>query len=141
MIKLDPLKARVRIPTCPYCGSKAIWDSGALLQRSISAWVCAKWPVCDAYVGCHPNTKTPLGSLANAELRAGRMRVHHRMDQLWRNSGGALNRKEAYALVAAVMGRRSFHAGTSRNSDIEAFDKAWPRIELAARAAHGQTFA
>ncbi len=30
-------------------------------------WLCGP---CDAYVGCHKNSDTPLGRLANAELRA-----------------------------------------------------------------------
>lgn len=38
---------------------------------------------CDAYVGCHKGT-TPLGRLANAELRAAKSRAHLAFDPLWK---------------------------------------------------------
>lgn len=134
MITNDPLNAKLRsrLPVCPYCGSSAFWDDGKLLQREVSAWMCRRWPECDAYVGCHPGTRSPLGSLADPVLRQQRMHVHHRMDQLWRASGKTISRKQAYALVAAVLGRRSFHVGASRAEDIAAFEAAWPRMQQAA---------
>ncbi|WP_088258626.1 zinc-finger-containing protein [Fimbriiglobus ruber] len=39
------------------------------IRQSVLA--CERYPTCDAYVGCHPGTETPLGRLANKELRAG----------------------------------------------------------------------
>jgi hypothetical protein len=90
--------------TCPYCNTPAkCVDSKIIYGRSYGpAWVCGRFPECDSYCGCHPGTKTPLGTLANKELRSWRMKVHKCFDKLWR--GGALSRKEAYRGLAARMG-------------------------------------
>jgi len=59
-------------PTCPYCQQQAELVGGAAIypHRQDLAdkrlWNCAP---CGAYVGCHDGTETPLGRLANAELR------------------------------------------------------------------------
>lgn len=136
MIKHDALIAKPRVyqPVCPYCGTKAWLNDGSALRRSKPVWLCGNYPECDSYVGCHPGIgNIPLGSLANRELRLQRMSVHDRIDQYWRFSDGRIKRKEVYALVAAVMRRKSFHAGTAREGDIQAFDAAWPQIQSAAR--------
>lgn len=57
---------------------------------------------CEAYVGCHPGTETPLGRVANVVLRTLKMRAHEAFDPLWR--GGAMKRKEAYAWLREAMG-------------------------------------
>ena len=56
---------------CNYCGKEAEWVEnkeiyGRNYGKSYMAWLCRD---CDAYVGCHKNTKKSLGSLANKELR------------------------------------------------------------------------
>lgn len=137
MVRLDQLKPnpRAQPPRCPYCGLPARFDDGSTRRRSTPAWICTWYPGCDAYVGCHPRSNIPMGSLANAALRQGRASVHMRMDQYWRYSGGKLTRKDVYQIVATAMQRRSFHAGTAREQDIEAFDAAWPVIERLARRA------
>jgi len=43
-------------------------------------WLCAP---CGAWVGCHKGTTTPLGGLANAELRAWKVKAHAAFDPLW----------------------------------------------------------
>jgi hypothetical protein len=43
-------------------------------------WICIP---CQAWVGCHPGTTTPLGGLANAELRSWKMKAHAAFDPLW----------------------------------------------------------
>ena len=53
---------------------------------------------CDAYVGTHKGTKMPLGTLANAELRAARSRAHCAFDPLWKK--GPISRRQAYARLA-----------------------------------------
>lgn len=71
--------------TCPYCqqpakymaSSEAVYhgrDYGPL-------WACLK---CEAWVGCHPGTKKPLGRLANAELRKAKMAAHAAFDPIWK---------------------------------------------------------
>lgn len=74
--------------TCPYCGSTAKLVDSAVIYRGRSygpAWVCADYPKCDAYVGCHPNSEKPLGRLADAELRKTKMAAHAAFDPLWKN--------------------------------------------------------
>ena len=58
-------------------------------------WECAP---CGAYVGCHPGTTTPLGRLANPELRRAKQRVHAVLDPLWKS--GKMKRKEVYDMLA-----------------------------------------
>ncbi len=57
---------------------------------------------CGAYVGCHPETETPLGRVANAELRKAKMDAHAAFDPLWKDGG--MKRKEAYAWLRSAMG-------------------------------------
>lgn len=102
-----------RVP-CPYCGSNAKCVNGSAVYphrkdlRSKQFWVCEP---CDARVGCHKNGKTPLGRLANAELRAAKMRAHTAFDRLWRH--GSLSRSEAYAWLAETLSipRKDCHIG------------------------------
>jgi hypothetical protein len=70
-------------------------------------WLCAQ---CDAYCGCHPDG-SPLGMLANADLRAARREAHAAFDPLWRR--GAMTRSQAYAWLARGMGldMRDCHVG------------------------------
>ena len=100
---------------CPYCGKQAKWVSNELIYgkrygTSYMIWLCKP---CDAYVGCHCNTKSPLGTLANAELRKWRTKAHKVIDPLWH--GGGLSRKEVYQMLHDKFGRE-IHIGTS---DIE----------------------
>ena len=62
-------------------------------------WQCQP---CDAYVGCHRGTATPLGRLANAELRAAKQKAHAAFDPLWRSNylQRPMNRDEAYAWLS-----------------------------------------
>ncbi len=71
---------------CPYCGSETkLVDSSIIYRRSYGpAWVCARYPSCDSYVGCHPGTEKPLGRLANKELRDAKMAAHAAFDPIWR---------------------------------------------------------
>jgi hypothetical protein len=49
---------------------------------------------CDAYVGCHPGTDKPLGSLANRNLRNQRQQAHAVFDRIWKE--GFKTRSQAY---------------------------------------------
>jgi hypothetical protein len=57
---------------------------------------------CDAYVGTHHKTGRPLGTLANAELRAARKRAHAAFDPSWKQT--VLSRSDAYAVLAVKLG-------------------------------------
>lgn len=100
---------------CPYCGKDAEWLAneaiyGKRYGRSYMAWVCKD---CLAYVGCHNNTKTPLGTMAKKELRDWRTKAHKHIDPFWKN--GDLTRAEVYNFLKKHFGRE-IHIG---EADIE----------------------
>ena len=88
---------------CPYCGADAIWRDSSIIygQDYGKVWICSNYPTCDAYVGCHGGTKTSLGRMANAELRAWKKKAHTVFDPLWKY--GAMSRTEAYKWLAAEL--------------------------------------
>lgn len=86
---------------CPYCG--------ALADHVRNQWgVKYECVPCDARVGCHKGTDIPLGSLANAELRAARIEAHTALDRLWRTAKNKRKAREAaYAFLGNEMGLRA----------------------------------
>lgn len=82
---------------CPYCNKKAKLVTGKTIYFFAKPlhkkffWFCKP---CDSYVGVHPNTKVPLGTLANLELRNLRVQVHTKFDPLWKK--GKMSRNKAY---------------------------------------------
>ena len=92
---------------CDYCNRPAVLVTGRETYphradlRKLKFWSCA---ACKAWVGCHKNGdgKTPLGRLANAELRAAKSAAHAAFDPLWRE--GAMSRSSAYAWLARQLG-------------------------------------
>lgn len=97
---------------CPYCGNDAEWVDNAVIYgkrygKSYMMWLCRK---CWAYVGCHENTKQPLGTLANADLRKKRMEVHDFIDELWMS--GRYSRRYVYQQLSDAFGE-SIHIGES----------------------------
>jgi tetrahydromethanopterin S-methyltransferase subunit G len=100
---------------CPYCNKEAKWVDNRIIYgkrygRSYMVWYCKP---CDAYAGCHCNTKTPLGTMANAELRKWREKAHAHIDPLWKN--GDYTRAEVYNMLKNKLGRE-IHIG---EADIE----------------------
>lgn len=97
-------------PVCPYCNRRAkLEDSAIVYQRSYGPiWHCAP---CAAFVGVHRNSPVyaPLGTLANAELRALRRRTHAAFDPIWQS--GTMRRGEAYGWLADRMGLAVAHVG------------------------------
>jgi hypothetical protein len=62
---------------------------------------------CQAWVGCHWNDLyQPKGRLANAELRAMKIKAHQAFDPIWANWKGSRSRKrgKAYRMLADKMG-------------------------------------
>lgn len=105
----NPLPA----PTeCRYCGAEvrlvtndAIYN-GKRYGKWPYAYLCQNGD-CRAYVGCHPNTQIPLGTLANAELRRARNDCKPHFERLWRrDSPEAIfaSRSEAYKWLAEQLG-------------------------------------
>lgn len=95
---------------CGYCARPAEFVRGAdlhphrpeIVDRGF--WRCVP---CAAWVGCHPGTTSPLGSLADARLRSARMRAHDAFDALWRGEDARMTRKQAYAWLASELGVKS----------------------------------
>ncbi len=92
-------------PSCPYCGRLARLVKGHIIYRTIvetwsrDYWYCGR---CDACVGCHKGTDKPLGTLANKELRAARLKTHEAFDPVWKAQG--LARYEAYLWLSVELG-------------------------------------
>ena len=82
---------------CNHCNKEAVWVEnkeiyGKNYGKSYMIWWCKD---CDAYVGCHNNTKKPKGKyLAKADLREARKKAHSIIDPLWQT--GKYKRKTVY---------------------------------------------
>jgi len=78
----------VSSPRCTTCGrNSTLWSTSERLYRGRDygpSWVCSGFPACQSWVGCHPDTDIPLGTIAGPELRAARMRAHAAFDPLWK---------------------------------------------------------
>jgi len=89
---------------CPYCKKEAKFVTGIyiypfqLQHKNKNYYICDP---CDAYVGCHKGTRKALGNLANAELRALRIKVHTAFDPFWRSK--VMTRKQAYIILATKL--------------------------------------
>lgn len=98
---------------CPVCGSGAVLKDSKIIYHGKSygfVWVCKNYPKCDTYVGCHKGTVTPLGELADYELRRWRNKAHAVFDPLWlkeRNKGK--KRTEVYEEIGIQMGKIPLH--------------------------------
>ena len=90
---------------CPYCAAPAKLVTGSIIYphrpdlSTLMFWCC---PPCDAYVGCHKNTTTPLGRLANAALRRAKSNAHRAFDPLWKS--GRITRRAAYQWLSENLG-------------------------------------
>lgn len=73
---------------CPYCGKEAKFLTSKEFYGkdyyNTNVYVCYD---CDAHVGTHRGSKTPLGTLANHKLRSLRRMCHQHFDLLWKNEG------------------------------------------------------
>lgn len=89
---------------CPHCGGEVrIVHHDEVYGRSYGEWpwlyLCTG---CRAYVGMHPFTNIPLGTLASEELRRARVQCKQPFEVLWRS--GKMTRDDAYQQLAAQMG-------------------------------------
>jgi len=97
---------------CPYCKNPAALVSGDVVYphrpdlRAKRFYVCVP---CDARVGCHDTSDRPLGRMANAELRAAKMRAHAAFDPIWKS--GRMSRVDAYRWLARRMESEEIHIG------------------------------
>lgn len=91
---------------CPYCGEEVILRKSNYVYNNNKylgyMWVCADFPKCDSYVGCHPNTTRPLGVIADRNLRRLKTLAHRSFDPIWK--GGDMNRRQAYTWLSKQLG-------------------------------------
>jgi hypothetical protein len=90
--------------TCIYCEAPVAYiNNQAIYGKSYGYWPyaysCTK---CDSYVGVHPNTTIPLGTLANAKTRAARKKAKEPFLTWIRNKG--ISRNDAYKMLSEKMG-------------------------------------
>ena len=108
-----------QIIRCPYCGSTAILKDASYVyggkSRGGKVYVCSHYPECNYYVGVHPGTTIPKGTLANRELRKKRIRAHNTFDQIWKQ--GILSRRDAYRWIADKFSLNEQQAHIGRFSD------------------------
>lgn len=87
--------------TCPYCGSNVLKAQGGVVNPHVPGlvaecyWVCSRYPECDTYVGCHPGTDDPVGTIADLGLREWRRKAHAAFDPMWQ--GGAMTLAGAHS--------------------------------------------
>ncbi|MBY8279756.1 DUF3268 family zinc-finger domain-containing protein [Vibrio fluvialis] len=92
---------------CPYCGSQAKLVKGKVIYPRRQDLFNKNFYLCEnghdrAYVGCHKGTATPLGRLADANLRSDKSAAHCAFDRLWNE--GHMKRGEAYKWLAEQLG-------------------------------------
>jgi len=67
--------------------------------KKLYFFVCDK---CGNFVGCHPNTKQPLGYIAHPELKRLRQKIHKVIDPIWQS--GSITRRDLYRLISEKIG-------------------------------------
>ncbi|KVP48431.1 zinc-finger-containing protein [Burkholderia ubonensis] len=90
--------------TCPYDGGPVeIVNNSAIYGRAYGEWPWAfLCRTCRAYVGLHPFTGIPLGTLADAATREARKRAKAAFNPIWQS--GAMTRTDAYVWLAQQLG-------------------------------------
>ena len=99
---------------CRYCGSPVVYTSNAeIYGKEYGTGKCYLCRNCRAFVGVHPGTDTPLGTLANEELRKWRKEAHFWFDRIWKKPTRITTRYNAYGYLARKMGlpREETHIG------------------------------
>ena len=88
------------IMKCNLCnGNISIQDSSIIYGKSYGyIHICDS---CGAFVGCHPNSKIALGTVANTELRELRKTCHKYFDVMWKS--GRVSRTGAYKWLQKSM--------------------------------------
>lgn len=96
---------KLPLPTeCRYCGAECkVANNSEIYGKPFGAWPwLVRCTCCDAYVGLHPYTAIPLGTMARAQLRNARKSTKALFNPLWR--GGGMTRTEAYTWLAGELG-------------------------------------
>lgn len=94
-----------RYVRCDYCGSAAERVGGDAIYphrpdlHHKQFYLCRP---CWAYVGCHASNGQPFGRLADARLRAAKIKAHAAFDAIWKS--GEKSRGGAYAWLSEAIG-------------------------------------
>lgn len=98
--------------TCPSCKNLAPWvENKEKYGRNYGkSYMCYFCKPCGTYVGCHNNTRNPLGTMADKKTMEARKEAHSAFDPLWKE--GYMSRGRAYAILNELMGRIT-HIGES----------------------------
>lgn len=95
---------------CPSCNKPAEWVDNATVygRRYGKSYMCYHCKNCEYMVGCHNNTRKPLGTMVGKELRQLRRAVHAKIDPLWQ--GGKYKRGHVYSRISKALGY-TYHTG------------------------------
>ena len=117
---LDWLIAQLEGIHCAECDSTDIaLVTGATIYphrtdlHNLHFWQCQ---CCEAYVGTHKGTTTPLGTPASAPLRRLRVACHKKLDAIWIDSPD-ITRSQAYDMMQDATGVS--HIGKATEDDCK----------------------
>lgn len=104
---------------CPNCNNPAPWveNKEKYGKNYGKSYMCYYCKPCGFYVGCHNNTKKPLGTMISSEHCKYRKAIHNKIDPLWKN--GVIERKYLYSRISKILGY-TYHTG---EADIETCKK------------------
>lgn len=89
---------------CRYCGGEVVFTSNSeIYGKEYGNGKCFLCRKCRAFVGVHTETLTPLGTLANDELRKWRKKAHSEFDKLWKGKTRKMTRYNAYSWLSDKM--------------------------------------
>ena len=107
---------------CPYCGARAYLRPASVVygghtdDAGAKLYVCARYPVCDAYVAAHKDTLLPMGTLADRNLRRKRIEAHSALNRLI--AAGFMTRKQAYRWLQIQLGLPESEAHIAKFSEL-----------------------
>lgn len=116
---------------CRYCGSPVVFTSNAeIYGKEYGNGKCYLCRNCRAFVGVHTGTETPLGTLANEELRRYRKAAHFWFDKIWKKPTRITTRYKAYEWLSNELGlpREKTHIGMFEKDQCEQAIKIAQRI-------------
>ncbi|MBR2246913.1 MAG: hypothetical protein IJ880_07820 [Bacilli bacterium] len=107
---------------CRYCGSPVVYTSNAeIYGREYGDGKCYLCRNCRSFVGVHPGTDIPLGTLANEELRRYRKAAHFWFDKIWKKPTRIMTRDKAYKWLSKEIGlpKEQTHIGMFEKEQCE----------------------